>query len=246
MSRRNGTDDPSRPAFNAPFRELRKLVGEVPPKAVRKPPQRAPRTPASPSPPEVDDEALFRAATAGAVPIPPEDRNRIDGPPPLHAPSPTEREHAEALAELSDLVSGNGAFDVSDTEEHVEGIVVGVDPRIVHRLRAGDFSYQAHLDLHGLTADEAKDAVRAFILRALRAGHRCVLLIHGRGLNSRDQRPVLKDGLKTWLTRGELARVVLAFSTARSCDGGAGAMYVLLRRERRNKKPFRTLTGAKS
>ena len=77
-------------------------------------------------------------------------------------------------------------------------------------------------------------------------GRRCVLIVHGRGRNSPDQRPVLKDAVKLWLTRGELGRRVLAFSTARSYDGGSGAMYVLLRRERRKKAPFRTLSGAKS
>jgi DNA-nicking Smr family endonuclease len=125
-------------------------------------------------------------------------------------------------------------------------MVVGLDPRLVRRLRGGEFAYQAHIDLHGMTADEAKPAVTSFILRAMVAGHRCVLVVHGRGRNSPDQRPVLKDRLKHWLTRGELGHRVLAFSTARSYDGGAGAMYVLLRRERRGKKAFTTLDGAKS
>ncbi len=156
------------------------------------------------------------------------------------------REDDAALAELADLVAGVAAFDISDTEEHVEGTVVGLDPRILRRLRAGELAYQGHLDLHGMTADEAKRAVQEFIFRSMVAGHRCVLLVHGRGRNSPDQRPVLKDRLKDWLTHGELGRRVLAFSTARPYDGGSGAMYVLLRRERRAKRPFRTLVGAKS
>jgi DNA-nicking Smr family endonuclease len=146
---------------------------------------------------------------------------------------------------LSDLVSGSGRFDVSDTDEHLEGAVNGLDSRLVRKLRAGEFAQQAHLDLHGMTAEEAKLAVRQFLLRALRAGHRCVLLIHGRGHNSPDRRSVLKESLKSWLTRGELAQIVLAFSTARACDGGAGATYVLLRRQRRPKRPFTTYEGAK-
>lgn len=180
------------------------------------------------------------------VPIPPAERNHAAGPLPSPSPRLTLRDEAEALAELSDLVAGRTAFDISDTDEHVEGMVVGLDPRIVHRLRAGEFAYQSHFDLHGMTADEAKAAVRQFVRRAWASGQRCVLVIHGRGRNSRDQRPVLKDGLKQWLTHGELARLVLAFSTARACDGGSGAMYVLLRRERQGKRPFRTLEGAKS
>ncbi|MGH7860487.1 MAG: Smr/MutS family protein, partial [Candidatus Binatia bacterium] len=99
---------------------------------------------------------------------------------------------------------------------------------------------------HGMKTEEASLAVRQFVLRALRAGHRCLLVVHGRGRNSKDRKPVLKEALRGWLSRGELAHVVLAFSTARACDGGAGATYVLLRRQHRKKKPFETLTGAKS
>ena len=74
----------------------------------------------------------------------------------------------------------------------------------------------------------------AVLLEQLPGGHRCVLIVHGRGHNSKDHTPVLKERLKSWLARGAAARkVVLAFTTARPCDGGAGALYVLLRRDRR-------------
>jgi DNA-nicking Smr family endonuclease len=42
--------------------------------------------------------------------------------------------------------------------------------------------------------------------------------------------PVLKERMSSWLKRGSLKRLVLAFATAQPCDGGAGAMYVLLRK----------------
>lgn len=162
------------------------------------------------------------------------------------APPPRVRvsEEAEALAVLSDLVTGDGAFDVTETREYVEGVAVGLDPRLVRRLRRGEFAWQAHLDLHGMTADEARVAVEGFLVRAQRAGNRCVLIVHGRGLNSKDQEPVLKERLKTWLARTRLAAFVLAFATARACDGGAGALYVLLRRDRR-RRPIRVTDGAK-
>ena len=141
-------------------------------------------------------------------------------------------------------MNGGAGFDVSDTREYVEGAIVGLDPRLLRRLRRGDFSWQAYLDLHGLTADEARPAVDSFLADAVRAGHRCVLLVHGRGRNSKDQTPVLKERLKVWLARGASARIVLAFATARPCDGGAGALYVLLRRDRR-RRPIRVTEGAK-
>jgi len=62
------------------------------------------------------------------------------------------------------------------------------------------------------------------------ARRRCVLIIAGRGLNSKDKEPVLKNNLPAWLTRAPLKRVVLAFASARSYDGGWGAFYVLLRK----------------
>ena len=81
-----------------------------------------------------------------------------------------------------------------------------------------------------MTTDEARQAVERFLLSSVFQGLRSVLIIHGRGLNSRDQIPVLKKHMSGWLKRGRMKRLVLAFATARACDGGAGALYVLLRK----------------
>ena len=58
-----------------------------------------------------------------------------------------------------------------------------------------------------------------------------MLVVHGRGLHSKDQVPVLKESLKRWMRTDRFARHVLAFSTARPHDGGAGAVYVLLKKQ---------------
>lgn len=178
----------------------------------------------------------------GVVPL----RNgaRIDLPAPAANGRPPISDEAEALAALSDLVKGTTRFDISDTREYVEGTIVGLDPRVVRRLRRGDFSWQAYVDLHGMTAEPARQAVERFLTTSVRAGHRCVLIVHGRGHNSKDQTPVLKERLKSWLARGALGRIVLAFTSARACDGGAGALYVLLRRDR-DRRPMRVIEGAK-
>jgi DNA-nicking Smr family endonuclease len=152
---------------------------------------------------------------------------------------------AEALAELSDLVTGVGPFDITNTTEYMEGAVVGLDPRLVRRLRRGEFAAQSHLDLHGLVSADARIAVDQFLTHAVRQGYRCVLIIHGRGLNSAGQTPVLKKHVAAWLSHGAHARLVLAFTSARPCDGGAGAVYVLLRRERTSKRPLRVTEGSK-
>jgi DNA-nicking Smr family endonuclease len=178
----------------------------------------------------------------GVVPLVHGPDGRVDGPRPADPPRPPVSEEAEALAALSDLVGGTARFDITESREYVEGRVVGIDPRLVRRLRDGHFAWQTHTDLHGLTAEAARPLVDRFLADAVRAGLRCVLIVHGRGLNSKDGSPVLKERLKSWLSRGANARRVLAFATARSVDGGAGALYVLLRRDRR-RRPIEVTEG---
>ena len=222
-----------------PFRSLAKVKRE------RQAP--APPPPAPPQSKSDTERDLFQKAMADVRPLALNEGGRV----PLSRPVPTGKAivdpEAEALAELSDLVTGVGPFDITNTTEYLEGAVVGLDPRLVRRLREGEFSYQSHLDLHGMTAPEARVAVDHFLTRAYERGHRCVLIIHGRGLNSHGQNPVLKTQLSSWLSHGAHARLVLAFTSSRVCDGGAGALYVLLRRERRRgKRPMRITEGSKS
>jgi DNA-nicking Smr family endonuclease len=227
--------------LNAPFRGLESRLARVapaPPKAPAAPP------PSAPTPPPPDDETLFRRAMEGVDRLPEGERARIAGPSPTAIPRVPVSEEAEALAALSDLVNGDSAFDITETREYLEGHVIGLDPRVVRRLRRGEYSWQAHVDLHGMTVAAAHGEVERFVLGAVRDGHRCVLLVHGRGLNSKDQIPVLKEGVKSWLARGRIGRHVLAFTSARPVDGGAGALYVLLRRDRK-RRPMRVTEGAK-
>lgn len=169
---------------------------------------------------------------------------RVGSPPPGVGRRAPQDDQNQAVAELDDLVAGRSVFDVTDTDEYVEGYVVGLDTRLLRKLRAGEFARQATVDLHGMKADEAEPEVEQFLSRATQTGLRCVLIVHGRGRNSPGRAPVLKDRLKRWLTRGRLAKSVLAFCTAKAHDGGAGAMYVLLRRKRGRKRPVRLLEGA--
>jgi DNA-nicking Smr family endonuclease len=241
--RRRSSDDlagRATPApLNAPFRQLRQRWNARP---APLPPARRAGAPARP--PQEEEPDLFASAMDGVVPLPRGPHGRVARPAPAAVHARPVSEEAETLAALSDLVAGVAHFDITDTREYIEGVVVGLDPRVVRRLRRGDFAWQSHLDLHGLTATEARHAVDRFILEGFRAGWRCVLIVHGRGLNSKDRTPVLKERLKTWLAHGRISKVVLAFSTARPCDGGAGALYVLLRRERRA-RPIRVTEGAK-
>lgn len=189
------------------------------------------------------EEELFWKEMADVIPLDPAERNRIEVAGPASSPRPILDEDAEALAELYELAQGSGHFDVTFTDEYVEGICSGLDIRLLRRLRRGEFACQAHLDLHGCTWEEAKTRVDAFLTRAWRDGKRCVLIVHGRGRNSKDQVPVLKSRLSHYLSRSRWSRVLLAFCSARPVDGGGGAMYVLLRRRRGERGPWRVATG---
>ena len=187
--------------------------------------------PPSDEPPALDGADLFLQAVGDARRLhDPRGLVRPPPPPPAADVIPVYDEDAEAYAELTRLVEGRARFDISDSDEFIEGCVEGLDRRILQKLRRGDFAFRSHLDLHGLTKEEAKDTVERFLWERREAQHRCVLIVHGRGRNSKDNIPVLKQALLSWLQRGRISRCVLAFCTARPHDGGAGAMYVLLRR----------------
>jgi DNA-nicking Smr family endonuclease len=214
--------------FNNPFVAVGRTLKKELEAEAKKPP---PPPPKPKPPPERSAEALFREAVSGIAPIHEDQRGRASAPPPPEADDlPYYDEEAEALAALSDLVDGKTSFDISDSDEFIEGAITGLDRRVLHKLRRGEYAINAHIDLHGMTRDPAREAVDKFIHEARQKGQRCVLIVHGRGHNSKDKIPVLKNLLQSWLERGRIAKSVLAFSTARPHDGGAGAVYVLLRR----------------
>ena len=132
--------------------------------------------------------------------------------------------------EFSNLVKEASAWDVSFSDEYMEGAVSGVGPKIMKKLKRGEFSFQDYIDLHGLTKKEAETAVVEFITKSYHKGMRCVLIVHGRGLGSLNNQPTIKKELPVWFRRGILKKIVLAFVTARRCDGGTGALYVLLKK----------------
>lgn len=101
-----------------------------------------------------------------------------------------------------------------------------VPESVLVKLRRGHFTIGAEIDLHGLTAAQAKDALREFIAEAMSRRLRCVRVIHGKGHRSGPRGPVLKPTVVHWLQR---CNDVLALGSARAVDGGSGALYVLLR-----------------
>jgi DNA-nicking Smr family endonuclease len=168
---------------------------------------------------------------AGVKRLPQDPRGYVE----KRQPSPPQQvqnvlDELRALADLQEMVNGHGVFTLQYTDEYMEGVAPGVDRRLAQRLHRGEFAVQGHLDLHGYTVEEARSLVDRFLTTAYDTGQRCVRLVHGRGRNSPDNRPVLKEQVQHWLSHGRLSHLVLAFASAPAADGGAGAVYVLLRR----------------
>lgn len=213
-------------SVNNPFKKLKGLKVKKNLNIPLPKPKPAPQ----PAPPEEDDEAAFARAMSGVKPIEEEKKGRDLTPVSKPTPPAAVDPDAEARAKLFDLVAGNVEFELEFTNEFAQGFVRGMDQKIFRQLRAGRLSPEAHIDLHGLNSDQARAAVLHFVRERYLEGKRCLLVIPGRGLNSPGGYPILKKEIESWLTRDPLRRVVLAFCTAQPRHGGAGALYVLLRK----------------
>jgi len=145
-------------------------------------------------------------------------------PPAIKIPAPQQEDDVKVLKEV---VLGKKKICLSDTGEYIEWTRPGARKDLARRLHKGDFSVQDCIDLHGLTLNEAEEALIEFFREALSRQYSCIKVVHGRGLKS-PHGPVLKEAFKK-LLRGPFRKWVLAYATAKDCDGGLGATYVLLK-----------------
>jgi len=209
---------------HSPFKDLKSRIKEKPPEKRQVP--REPVVEPAAHDPEADRE-FFRQAMEGARPLTGSNRQEGKGNPTPAGLAPKSAGE-EALEGMKALIASGRGFVVADTPEYIEGTGYRVDPKMAERLHRGEFSIQAHIDLHGLGAEEARIAFEDFLRESVIRNRRSLLVIHGRGLSSQGE-PVLKARLTEWLTRGPWRKWVIAYSSARLCDGGAGATCILLR-----------------
>jgi len=137
---------------------------------------------------------------------------------------------ADARAALQMLVAEGARFEVVDDGERIEGRRIDVDPREVRRLPRGAYSIDGRLDLHGMTAGEARRHVESFVRKRRSEGDRVVALIVGRGNHSPRGIGVLRGEIAAWLSQGPVAHHVAAFASAPEADGGPGVVLALLAR----------------
>ena len=111
-------------------------------------------------------------------------------------------------------------------EDKVGFIAPGLQKNVLKKLRKGYYGLDATIDLHGLSSRDAQQQLLRFLHFCVEDGSRCVLIIHGKGYNSPDNQPVLKNDINLWLRQH---KDVLAFCSTPPKAGGAGALYVLLK-----------------
>jgi DNA-nicking Smr family endonuclease len=162
-----------------------------------------------PRPDDASDADAFTREMADVVRLVHDPRGRIRPARRISAPP--------AASPPTDLVEGTDEDFTAD----------GVDRREIRKLKRGDYTVEGRLDLHGRTAADACPDVRRFVEQSRRSRHRCVAIVHGRGLHSEGRASILKPRVRACLRS---LQSVLAFSDAPRSDGGAGAVYVLLRR----------------
>jgi len=163
-----------------------------------------------------DDAAPFRAAVGGVNPL--AQQNRIEPQPQRCRPQPQQPAAATEIPDtLSDHLTG---------EPPEEYLANGLSRMTLRKLRRAVWPIQDSLDLHGCQSDTARRLLQEFLHEAKRRGLRCVLVIHGKGINSEGGTAVLRGLARHWLAQHHS---VLAYCNALPRDGGSGAVLVLLK-----------------
>ena len=173
---------------------------------------------------DADDREALRRALAGVEPLAKPRRQALRKPAPPPVPAQTRRDERAVLAES--IAGPISVDDALDSGVELTYLRDGMSRQVLRRLRRGHWVVQDALDLHGMNRVEAAQQVADFVRQAAARGLRCVRIVHGKGLGSKNREPVLKGKLRAWLTpRDE----VLAYCQAPAAEGGSGALLVLLK-----------------
>ena len=179
-----------------------------------------------PSPPVNNaDHELFVQSIGRVRPVK-QATSTVLRPKPLPEPMQSLLDEARVPHELMNSVIDPALLEVGEELSYLKD---GHSPQLLRDLKRGRYSVSDEIDLHQMTAAVAQEAVAAFLAERKRAGVYCVKIIHGKGLRSRNEGPVLKRLVDRLLRR---RADVLAYASAKSEQGGTGAVLVLLRYER--------------
>ena len=173
----------------------------------------------------MSDNDLFKKVIGEVKPI--KRKDMVDTYSQIPKPKPVAKKFLEDEKKvLTDSISDNfESIDYFLARDELFYIKKNHSPDIVKKLRNGSWVVEDSIDLHGLTSDEAKVALVEFISYCKQRGIRCIRIIHGKGYNSKNKEPVLKNKVKKWLIQKQ---EVICFVQAPNHDGGGGALITLL------------------
>ena len=170
------------------------------------------------------DLDLFLNAVGTVKPV--KQKHRIpDTPKPSAQPRQSQQDERAVIDDMFSDAWLEEELQPGDFIEYSQG---GLQHKVMKKLRQGKFRRDAEIDLHGLTTEQARQALSRFLSDAAEYNWRCVRVIHGKGLRSDRNSPVIKSRLNTWLRQ---RRQILAFCSTPPEDGGTGAVYVLLKKQ---------------
>ncbi len=173
----------------------------------------------------IDDEPnLFKQAVKGARPL--ETEARVQAAPKKPKPVPQQFIRDEWQVPVDSLSDNFIPEHEMESGEELLYLREGQSPSSLSKLRRGFWVVQSKIDLHGLVSDEARLYVADFLNSCKKRNIRCVRIVHGKGLGSRNREPVLKHKLRSWLMQRD---EVIAYAQAKPEDGGSGAVIVLLK-----------------
>lgn len=172
-----------------------------------------------------EDKALFRSQMISVRPLNKSTPREPKPPTPMKL---TRRPQERQPIVKTDYYLSNYYTDTVNPQSILSHCSNSIPKHRLRELKNGLIPWEARLDLHGFKPDAARDALCHFIDTKSRSANRCLLIIHGKGSRFGEV-PVLKNHVNHWLQQ---LPQVLAFHSALPRDGGAGAVYVLLKRQR--------------
>lgn len=172
--------------------------------------------------PEEDDTELWRAVSETVRPL---KSNRVPAAIKAKYVSRTKKLNVSVQRPTRDPV-----VDFSTFQNLEAGDVHNMDRNTAQKFKNGEMPVEAVLDLHGYTVERAEEVLHGFLFSQSRRNARCVLVITGKG--GLFGRGVLRAELPAWLNSPKVRSLILSYVPAKPKDGGDGAFYILLKRNR--------------
>lgn len=182
--------------------------------------------------PDIEDEdfSSFSQLVDGITPIA-QDKVHIALPGKLRKNAEKSYHREQAIQDTAQLNDGlsTESVDIVDSDQALFFATQGLQLKVMKRLRKGHIPWEQGIDLHGFTIEQARDQLSHFIRNCYYQGCQCALVVHGKAYSQSGSVPMLKSYTNDWLR--QLPQVI-AFSSAQAKDGGAGALYVLIKRKK--------------